>query len=188
MALLPVQALKGYLLDTCFVSAVFNERSKNHEVANAFIDQGPPAQNAPLYYSVINVAEIGFGIKLIERKHGQSFPHLQRILHEIRNGTVLDINRQVAERYARMRFDLAVKFMPRKSMLEQVKLKELDTWGDELTNEDLQVQEGDLWLASQAAVERFTLVTFDRKLVRHKDIAHDGLEVLLIAGDEAKTP
>lgn len=179
-AAMPGSLPGGYLLDTNVISADAEPRHKHHGLAASFLNGGPPSQGIPVFMSPVNLTEIRFGVLLAEMRDGIHRPKLRGLLAAVQAHPQCGIDRHTANLHAEMRVRLAVRFMPAK-VKAGGKLGEIETWKDEFTNGKLGVEDGDMWLAAQAIQFDLTLVTLEAGFVRHREIAHPGLAVHLLA-------
>lgn len=169
----------GYLLDTNVFSAYKSSTHTHHQVARDFLDKGPPSQGVPTFLSVVNLMELAFGIKLAFARDGIARPALDKMLAAAEAYDCRSVNRHVVEEFASLRVALAIKFLPTK-IRNLGKLGEIERWRSEITNEHLAIEECDLWLAAQAAVLDLTLVTLEKRFVRHKEITYPTLRVKVL--------
>lgn len=173
----------GYLLDTNVISAYHSKKHDHHGFAVDFLDLGPPSKGIPVFLSVVNLMELDFGVRLATERDGLRRPNLDKMMVAVNAYDHRPVNRFVVEAYSEMRVRIAMRFLPRR-IRELAKLGEIERWRDEITNELLQVQEGDMWLAAQATVLDLTLVTLEKTFVRFKEIPHPGLVVRVLPEDE----
>lgn len=169
----------GYLLDTSVFSAYSSSKHMHHKLAQDFLDNGPPSQGIPTFLSVVNLMELAFGIKLAFARDGVARPDLDRMLAAAQAYDCRSVDRHVVEEFASLRVTLASRFLPAK-IRSLGKLGEIERWRNEITNEHLAIEECDLWLAAQAAVMDVTLVTLEKRFVRHQEITYPALRVKVL--------
>src|SRR6266700_575580 len=101
--------LDGYLLDTCFLSALLDARHDNYEAsqrANDAIKSGEPR-----YVSRITIAELTFGFLLDEAATGRRHPKAAEILRRAQEYKILEVTKHTATEYANIRKKLAVTYL-----------------------------------------------------------------------------
>lgn len=176
------EAPKGYLLDTNVFSAYYSQKHMHHHLVVDFFDKGPPSQGISTFLSVVNLMELDFGVRLAEKRDGVAHPTLDQMLRKTKDYEHHLVDRHVVEEYSKMRVSLAMRFLPNK-IRQLGKIGEIERWRNEVTNELLQVEEGDMWLAAQATVYDLTLVTLEKNFVRFKDINHPNLRVQVLSNN-----
>lgn len=146
----------SYLLDTCALSAYFNEEHALHGRAKSTID-GVSAEDAILV-SAISLAELEYGIRLAEAKRGKRLDEFRERLVAIRQYGKLPVTDLTAPVYAELKAKLAVtrmkangKKMPRY----------LEDWIESATTKQLQLDENDLWICAQAKERDLTIISAD---------------------------
>jgi predicted nucleic acid-binding protein len=149
----------GYLLDTCFVSALLDGRHKNYEPvrrADESIEAG-----APRYISRITIAELRFGLALHEVVTGAPHPRASEVLTRAETYIIREITKHTASEYAELRKNIAATFLD----LDKDRARWIDQWVEKVTGEKLQVDENDLWICAQAREHNLILITTDEKMV-----------------------
>lgn len=155
--------MDGYLLDTCFASALFDARHKFYQSAR-LADEAIEA-DAPKFISRISIAELAFGVGLYEAATGQVHTRASRVLERALACPILEVSKHTATEYADLRKKLALRFLP--SLLHSDRPRWVDQWVPRLTGEKLQVDENDLWICAQARERNLTLLTTDQDMVTH---------------------
>lgn len=174
---------QGYLLDTCVLSAWDQTTHQFHAEVSNFFNAGPPANGANVYVAPMTLSEIGFGTTMAEYRDGVAKPTLRAFLAKLATYDLSLINAETAEIHQSLRARLAQTFMPTVSKTQKkksAKFGELETWLSEFTNEKLNVQEADLWIAALAIQYDLTVATTDAKFVQHKVVPHSKLRVTLL--------
>ena len=169
----------GYLFDTNVFNAYCSQKHQHHRRARDFLDNGPPSRGVPLLMSVVNLMELDFGVRLAKARDSVERPDLDSMLQLAQAYDHRPIDRFVVDAYSEMRVRLALRFLPNK-VKQLGKLGEIERWRNEVTNELLHVEEGDMWLAAQAIVLDLTLVTLEPKFVRFQEVTHPNLNVHLL--------
>lgn len=148
-----------YLLDTNIVSADLNTRHPRHrEVREALARLSP---NTRTLISVITVGEMEFGLELADQ-NGAHLVELETILSNVRQRDLLSPTRHTAYQYGQIKTALAKKYCPKKSRFGRKRLPRWpQNWLDEVTNELLQVDDNDLWIAAEAVTQNLVLLTTD---------------------------
>jgi tRNA(fMet)-specific endonuclease VapC len=151
----------GYLLDTCFASALFDAHHKFYQsvrLADEAIESG-----APRFISRISIAELMFGINLYEAESGEVHTRASQVLKRAHGYPVREVSKHTATEYAELRTKLAVTYLP--SVLHSDRPRWVDQWVPRVTGEKLQVDENDLWICAQARELNLTLLTTDKDMV-----------------------
>jgi predicted nucleic acid-binding protein len=169
----------GYLLDTNVFSAFHSQRHQHHQRVRDFLNNGPPSRGVPLLMSVVNLMELDFGVRLAKARDDVERPDLDSMLQAAQAYDHRPIDRFVVDAYSEMRVRLAMRFLPNK-VRQLGRLGEIERWRNEVSNELLHVEEGDMWLAAQAVVLDLTLVTLEPKFVRFQEVSHPHLKVHLL--------
>jgi predicted nucleic acid-binding protein len=166
----------GYLLDTCFVSALLNGRHDNYESvrrADEAIESG-----AWRYVSRITIAELTFGLLLDHEATGRSHPNASEVLRRAQEYPPLEITKHTAMEYAQLRTELATTYLP--TLLRSNRPRWIDQWPARVKGETLQVDENDLWIWAQARERNLILLTTDRNMVERISVADPDLRFKLV--------
>ena len=153
--------MDGYLLDTCFASALFDARHKfyqNVRLADEAIETG-----APRFISRISIAELAFGVGLYEAATGEVHTRASAVLKRAEGYPILEVSKHTATEYAELRTKLAVTYLT--SLIHSDRPRWVDQWVPKVTGERLQVDENDLWICAQARERNLTLLTTDKDMV-----------------------
>jgi predicted nucleic acid-binding protein len=149
--------MEQILLDTNFVSVLFDPRRPNYTAvearARAF------AQTDLVYLSVIVLAELRYGIEAAERA-GQDITHIRGTLTQAATYPLAEIGRHTAEAYGEVKARLAAHYLD----LSRRVPRWLEDWQDRVPSKTLQVDENDLWIVAQAIERDYLLVTSDQRL------------------------
>jgi predicted nucleic acid-binding protein len=164
--------LDGYLLDTCFVSALLNGRHENYESArraDEAIESG-----APRYVSRITIAELTFGLLLDHEATARAHPKATDVLRRAQEYPILEVTRHTATEYAQLRTKLAVTYLP--TLLRSQRPRWIDQWPVRVRQETLQIDENDLWICAQARERNLVLLTTDGNM--HERISKADPDIL----------
>ena len=159
-----------YLLDTCIASILWDELHDQHV---PYQEKAKALGDAPLYVSVVTLAEVEWGMQLD--------PDVARDRHDITRKNmatyeVMPLNRDIARTYARLKARLFNRYAPRNKK-GKLKTKWVGDLRDLATDKSLGIQENDLWQVSFAMSRNYMLLTNDR-MSRLREIAGDELRVL----------
>ena len=153
--------MEGYLLETSTLTTLLNPNHPKHMAAKVAISDLDPA--APRYVSVIAIAELMFGQRLIEAVVGAS-PALEAKIAEAQRHALLDVTRHTAAEYAALKTNLANMYLAK--LLRKERPRWVEDWIDKATGQTLQVDENDLWMCAQARERGLVMITADAKLDR----------------------
>lgn len=154
--------MEGYLLETSTLSALLDSEHPKHADAKAAVGALDPA--SPKYVSVVALAELTFGQRLIEAFTRTSPAYLAAILAEARRHALLDITRHTASEYAELKAILARTYLDK--ALRRDRPRWVENWVDRATGQILQVDENDLWMCAQARERELIMITADAKMDR----------------------
>lgn len=155
-------SIDGYLLDTCFLSALLDPTKKNHYIACHVINDLD--DEAPKYVSVITFAELRFGIRLAILRGNTDTERLEQIIYSAKTHPPLNVTRHTAEEYGLIKAELANKYL--NNPLKKFRSRWIEEWVDEATGQKLHIDENDLWLCAQAKERNLILLTADKKILR----------------------
>ena len=150
--------MDGYIIDTSALSAYLDPAHEKHEAARRIIDNLDQA--SPKFISAIALAEISFGIKLVEVFEKRLTPALAEIIREARKYAVLDITHHTANSYAELKANLAKKYLKKANRRNRPKY--LENWVDKNSGQRLVVDENDLWMCAQAKERDLIMITDDK--------------------------
>jgi len=159
----------AYLLDTTIASALWDKCHENHAPFRERLDR---LGDAPVYVSVVSLAEVEYGLKTAPRIGEQ---RQRSVRARMRAFEVLALDRHVVEYYAELRARLFRKYSPKNSR-GRLKAKIVPDLWERSPDKLLGIQENDLWIASAAVERNLVLVTNDR-LTHIQAVAGDDLRV-----------
>jgi len=159
----------AYLLDTNIASALWDKCHENH---TGFRERLGRLGEAPVYVSVVSLAEVEYGLRIAPRIDGE---RQRRVRANMSQFKVLALDRHVVEYYAELRARLFSKYSPRNSRGRLTAKVVPDLW-ERSPDKLLGIQENDLWIASAAVERNLVLVTSDR-LTHIQAVAGDDLRV-----------
>jgi predicted nucleic acid-binding protein len=159
-------SLDGYLLDTCFLSALLDPTKVNHPAVCSAIDN--LQEDAPKYVSVITFAELRFGIRLATIRGDINTERLDKIVHAAKTHPPLNVTKHTAEEYGFIKAELANKYL--NNALRKFRPRWIEEWVDTATGQKLQIDENDLWLCAQAKERNLVLLTAEKKINRIKAV------------------
>lgn len=150
--------MEQILLDTNFVSVLFDQRRPNFSAVEARAKAF--AQSDLVYLSVVVLAELRYGMEAAQRV-GQDISHIRRTLTQAASYPLAGIGRHTAEAYGDVKARLADHYLD----MSRRAPRWLEDWQDRASGKTLQVDENDLWIVAQAVERDYLLVTSDRRLV-----------------------
>ena len=162
-----------YLIETSALSCYFDRGHAKHSDARRLIGSLDPA--SPKFVSTIAIAELTFGLRLVEIFEARSLPTVKQIIQEAHSYAVLDVSRHTAAAYGELKANLAQKYLANVNRRERPRW--LEEWVDKNTGQRLQVDENDLWMCAQAKERDLVLITADARINR---IAHADPQVRLL--------
>ncbi|HEX8626064.1 MAG TPA: PIN domain-containing protein [Allosphingosinicella sp.] len=149
--------MEQILLDTNFVSVLFDPRRTNFDAvqarAKAFADSDL------VYLSAIVLAELRYGMEAAQRA-GQDITHIRHTLAQAANYPLAEVGRHTAESYGEVKARLAAHYLD----LSRRPPRWIENWQDRASGQMLQVDENDLWIVAQAIERDYLLLTCDRRL------------------------
>ena len=149
--------MEQVLLDTNFVSALFDPRRPNFAAVEARAEAFDPTDL--VYLSVVVLAELRYGMEAAERA-GQDISHIRRTLTHASGFPLAEIGRHTAEAYGDVKARVASHYLD----LSRRAPRWLEDWGDRASAKTLQVDENDLWIVAQAIERDYLLITCDQRL------------------------
>ena len=101
--------MSGYIFDTSVLSPLLDaEHSRHGDVQTAI---GALDQHATKFVSAIVMAELAYGVRLVETVAGSASPHLQRTLTRAHEYAVLEVTRHTSAAYAELKANVAAKYL-----------------------------------------------------------------------------
>lgn len=167
--------MDAYLLDTTVLSIYLDPGHPFHSEKVRAMQALPAA--APRFISVVALAELTFGADLAKALNKGNLPSLRKMISEARAYGVLDISHHTSAAYAKLKSNMAVKYLERS--LRRDRPKYVDDWIDKATGKALGIDENDLWMCSQAKERELVFVTADKKIQRIQD-ADSEVRLLII--------
>jgi predicted nucleic acid-binding protein len=165
----------GYLLDTCAISALLDDKRDTHINVKSAVDGFE--KGAPQYVSCVTLAELTFGILLDEAATGNQNVRALEMLRQAKEYPIREITLHTIAEYAELRKNLAVTFL--RSYIRSNRPRWIDLWIDRATNERLGIDENDLWICAQARQYNLTLLTTDGNMVDRMGKADQTLKFCL---------
>lgn len=159
--------MDSYLLDTSALSPLVDPGHQRHATARASV---AALGSAPVYVSVVALAELQFGIRLFEMSTGQALPNASKMISDAHNFPRQDIGLHTAKEYAELKSLLAVHYLPNVS--SQFRKKYVEDWIDRFTCKALQIHENDLWICAQAREINFVVICGDKRMARISSADH----------------
>ena len=144
--------MDDYLLDTNITSYWFNGNAPQHRQV---FDHIEAVADAHLLVSSITLGEIEFGVRL-EGDNAAVQEYAEAV--QARFPAVVDVSKHTASAYGDLRARLYKRFAPKRKRAR----KWIEELIDPTTGKELGVQDNDVWIAAQALVHNYVLVTADR--------------------------
>ena len=148
--------MHGYLLDTNMIRYWFDGDAGRFPAVKAAADAR--AADSPLYVSAITLGEIDYGHAYNPAGAGAK---RDEFVAFVRNQLpqILEVSRQTAEPYGRIRAKLAERFPPEGGWTKRIRPEQLY---DSVAAQVLGIDENDLWIVAQAVERNLVLVTSDK--------------------------
>ena len=159
----------AYLLDTNIASALWDE---HHEKHAPFRGRIGALGDAPVFVSVITLAEVEYGLRIAPRIDVARQRMVRANMSEF---TALRLDPHVVENYAELRARLFKKYSP-KDARGRLRAKRVPDLWERSPDKLLGIQENDLWNASLAVERNLVLVTNDR-MTHIEDVAAGDLRI-----------
>lgn len=163
-----------YLLDTNILSAYYHAEHPLHVVAKDAI--GSLDKSGLELVSVVTLAEIDYGVQLAADKSSTFVQALRDRADIIRERAKLPVTEFTSESYARLKAAVAKLIAPGNHKKNP---RFVEDWIRHTTGKVLQIDENDLWIASQAIERDVTLVTIDKRFMVFKEAVPD-FKLLLV--------
>jgi len=166
--------VEGYLLDTSTLTPLVDEGHKQHLDARTTIAS---IGTAPIYVSVIALAEMMYGLRLYEKSTGSVLPNATKMIDAAKLYPRWNVTHHTASAYAELKAALAVYYLPH--VTRKFRKRYVQDWIDRFTGKALGVDDNDLWICAQARELNFVVVRGDKKMdvIRKAD---PSLRLLLI--------
>ena len=148
--------MEQILLDTNFVSVLFDPRRPNFDAVQARAQAFAPSDL--VYLSVVALAELRYGMEAAQRD-GQNISHIRRTLTEAASYPLAEVGRHTAEAYGDVKSRLADHYLD----LSRRRPRWVEDWKDRASSKTLQIDENDLWIVAQAVERDYLLVTSDQR-------------------------
>jgi len=158
--------VRDYLLDTNVWSDWYNPRKNNY-----ILRRLENERNIRLCISVITWGELQYGYDVLTQRERRQLGNVWDFVRGQAPKTV-EIDKHVARDYGRIRARLFERFGPKEKKKKGLRPEQIV---DPVTSLQLQIQENDLWIVSQAVTRDFVLVTNDRRSLQ---------PLIEVAGDE----
>jgi predicted nucleic acid-binding protein len=150
--------MEQILLDTNFVSVLFDSRRPNFDAvqarAQAFADSDL------VYLSAVVLAELRYGMEAAQRA-GRDISHIRHTLAHAANYPLAEVGRHTAESYGDVKARLAAHYL---DLSRRRPPRWIENWQDRASGQMLQVDENDLWIVAQAVERDYLLLTCDLRL------------------------
>jgi tRNA(fMet)-specific endonuclease VapC len=170
--------VEGYLLDTCFISALLNGHHENYE--NARRAEEAIENGAPRYVSRITIAELSFGCLLDQAATGRPPPNASEVLRRAQEYIMREVTKHTATEYAQLKTKIATTYLT--TFLRSNRPRWIDQWPARVRGETLQIDENDLWICAQALEHNLVLLTTDRNMVERIQPADSNIRFQLVPG------
>jgi predicted nucleic acid-binding protein len=167
--------MDAYLLDTCFLSKLYDQRRPDYAAVRAAALDLDAA--SPQYLSVVVLAELRYGLEAAELA-GQNLTHIRHTIEQAATRQVIEVSRHTAQAYGEVKAQLAAHWTDLSRKLPRW----LEDWKDRVSSKSLQVDEGDLWLVAQAIERNYVLVTTDQGIADRFGPAVPDLRMQLVRG------
>jgi predicted nucleic acid-binding protein len=159
--------MRDFLIDTNIWQYWFDENHKFHNSVlkrvNSLI-QKCEGENISfrVWISSVTWGEIEFGYNVQSDKSQSLEADYKKFIHSI-SPIEYPIDKHVTHEYGKIRANLFEKYAPREMRKKKTRPEQLV---NPITSLQLQIQENDLWIVSQAVTRNFILVTNDTKSFR----------------------
>jgi len=149
--------VEAYLLDTSALTPLVNEGHLKHQAARAIIDK---LGSAPIYVSVIALAEMLYGFGLYKKFEGSVLPNADGMMSKALGYPCLGISNHTASAYAELKSTLAKHYLP--TPKKEFRKRHVEDWVDQFTGKTLAVDDNDIWVCAQAREMNFVVVAGDK--------------------------
>lgn len=148
-----------YLLDTNFVSVLYDAGRPNHLAVRAALAALDPA--APQLVSSVTIGELRFGLAL-SRAAGRPLAHIETCIERTEEHPLAEVGRHTAEAFGHVKSSVALQRIDIQRRIPRW----VESWSDRVTGQLLQIDENDLWIAAQAVERNLVVVTSDPDFTR----------------------
>jgi predicted nucleic acid-binding protein len=149
--------VEGYLLDTSALTPYVDGGHAKHEAARTLIDG---LGTAPVFVSVIALAEMQFGFSLHKRFTDSFLPDADKMMQKAQSYPRLDISNHTATAYANLKAALAKQYLP--TPKREFRKKHVWDWVDQITGKPLAIDDNDIWVCAQAREMNLVLIAGDK--------------------------
>lgn len=147
--------MKGYLLDTNVLAALFTPSSPFHAAARRRLEK---IDRHLVFVSAIALGEMEFGIAVGPPSNEAELAEFRRRV-KTELAQVLPVGPSTAESYGELRRRLFERCSPKDTRTRKKRIEQLV---DPVTAMQLTIEENDLWMASQAMETNMTFVSQDK--------------------------
>lgn len=149
--------METYLLDTSALTPLVDQgHQKHHETSARIVALG----SAPIYVSVIALAEMQYGFALYEKFVGSILPDADKMMMKAQAYPRLDISNHTASAYAELKSTLAKHYLP--TPKKEFRKQHVGDWADQFTGKALAIDDNDIWVCAQAREMNFVVIAGDK--------------------------
>jgi tRNA(fMet)-specific endonuclease VapC len=149
----------SYLLDTSILSPLVDPGHPKHALARASVGN---LGGAPVYVSVLALAELQYGIRLHETSKGMALQGASKIIADAHKYPRQDVSLHTAKEYADLKSLLAPHYLP--NLTKHFRKPYVEDWVDKFTCKAIHIHDNDLWFCAQAREMNFVLLCGDKKM------------------------
>jgi tRNA(fMet)-specific endonuclease VapC len=147
------------LLDTSVLSPLVDPGHPKHASARASIGN---LGGAPVYVSVLALAELQYGIRLHEMSTGRALQGASKMIADAHKYPRQDVSLHTAKEYAELKSSLAAHYLP--NVTRQFRNTYVEDWLDKFTCKAIHIHDNDLWICAQAREMNFVILCGDKKM------------------------
>jgi predicted nucleic acid-binding protein len=151
--------VQSYLLDTSALAPLVDPGHLRHTAARAVI---AALGTAPIYVSVVAMAEMAYGIRLYEMATGAGLPNAAAMVASAHRFPRMDVTRHTATEYGELKSILAIRYLP--NVTRQFRRRYIEDWIDRFTGKALHVDDNDLWICAQARENNLAVIVGDKRM------------------------
>jgi predicted nucleic acid-binding protein len=151
--------VESYLLDTSALTPLVDPGHPRHAAARSNV---AALVNAPVYVSVLALAEMKYGIRLYEMAKGKVLPNASSMVSDAHKYPIQNVTFHTATEYAELKSLLAVHYLPNVS--KQYRKPYVEDWIDQFTCKAIHIPDNDLWICAQAREMNFVVLCADKKM------------------------